>query len=169
MLNWWGIGSAYQDSPAIGWTLVTFVIFLLIIRHFVKTPLALFLKTRSQEIKTAIEEAKLTRLDAEAKLKQYEQRLLDLDAEILEMKSDSQHQGALEHARLQQEAEKIAAQIRKDSEQTLKAEVSRAILLLKQEIAEKILAKAKQNLNLTSELDARLCHTFVQQTSQEAK
>lgn len=160
MLNWWGIGSAYQNSPAIGWTLVTFVIFLLIIRHFVKTPLALFLKTRSQEIKTAIEEAKIAKLDAEAKLKQYEQRLLDLDAEILKMKSDSQHQGELERARLQQEAQKIAEQIQKDSEQTLKAEVSRAILLLKQEIADKILAKAKQNLNLTPEMDWKLCQIF---------
>ena len=160
MLNWWGIGSAYKESPAIGWTLVTFVIFVLIIRHFVKQPMAVFLTTRSQMIKQGIEEARNAKLDAAQKLKQYEQRLRDLDAETIKIKSDFEHQGQLERAMLKTEAEKIAEQIRKDAELTLKAEVSRMVLVLKQEIAAKIISSAQKNLNLTSELDQKLCYAF---------
>lgn len=164
MLNWWGIGSAYKNNPALGWTLLTFCIFLALVIRFTKKPLALYLQQRSDTIKNAIEEAKIAKLDAANKLKQYEQRLLDLDAEILKMKSDFVHQGELERARLKQEAEKIAEQIRKESEESLKAEVSRALLVLKQEVADKVISLASKNLNITPELDTQLCSSFVSQT-----
>ncbi len=164
MLNWWGLGSAYKESPAIGWTLVTFTIFVGLLFRFVKKPAALYLKTRSENIKNAIEEAKIAKLDAAAKLKQYEQRLLELDAEILKMRTDFQHQGEQERARLKQEAEKIAEQIRRESQESLKAEISRAMLALKQEIADKILRAAQQDLALTPEQDAKLCASFVSNT-----
>jgi F-type H+-transporting ATPase subunit b len=160
MLNWWGIGSAYKNSPALGWTLVTFAIFLAVLIKFAKKPLSDFLLERSLNIKNAIEEARRAKLDAEAKLKQYEQRLLDLDAEISQMRADFQHQGELERARLKQEAEKIAEQIRKESEQSLKAEVAKALQALKQEVAEKILANAQKNLSLNAEFDAKLVNQF---------
>lgn len=160
MLNWWGIGSAYKDSPAIGWTLITFVIFVAFITKFAKKPLGAFLQERSDLIKNSIEEAKRAKLDAAAKLKQYEQRLLELDAEIIKMRSDFQHQGELERARLQQDAEKIAEQIRKESEQSLKAEVAKALHALKQEIAEKILATAQKNLSFNPDFDAKLINQF---------
>ncbi|MEI6805029.1 MAG: ATP synthase F0 subunit B [Myxococcaceae bacterium] len=164
MLNWWGIGSAYKNSPAIGWTLLTFGIFVFFVIRFTKKPLALFLEERSDNIKNAIEEAKLAKLDAAAKLKQYEQRLLDLDAEILKMKSDFQHQGELERSRLKLDATKIAEQIQKESAESLKAEVSRALLDLKQEIAHRVLLAASKNINLTPELDRSLCSSFVRGT-----
>lgn len=168
MLNWWGLGSAYKSTPAIGWTLVTFGIFAFLVKYFAQKPLAAYLKSRSEEIKNAIEEAKQAKQDAQNKLRQYEQRLLDLDTEILKMKSDFEHQGQLERARLKQEAEKIAEQIRKDSEQTLKAEVSRSVMLLKQEIAEKIILTAQQNLSLSPDVDWKLCHNFIEQTARES-
>lgn len=160
MLNWWGIGSAYKESPAIGWTLITFVIFVAFVVRFAKKPLALFLQERSDHIKNSIEEAKRAKLDATAKLKQYEQRLLELDVEIAKMKSDFHHQGELERARLKQEAEKIAEQIRKESEQSLKAEVAKALHALKREVAEKILASAQKNLSLNVDFDAKLVNQF---------
>lgn len=161
MLNWWGIGSAYQESPAIGWTLITFVIFILIIRYFIKQPLAVFLATRSQMIEQSIEEAKKAKIEAAEKLRQCEQRLLALDAETAKIKADFERQGELERARLKTEAEKIAEQIQKDTELTLRAEVSRMILKLKQDIADKIILSAQKNLFLSPEIDQKLCHRFV--------
>lgn len=160
MLNWWGIGSAYKESPAIGWTLITFAIFVAFIIKFTKKPLGDFLQQRSDHIRNSIEEAKRAKLDAAAKLKQYEQRLLELDAEILKMKSDFKHQGELERARLKQDAERIAEQIRKESEQSLKAEVAKALHALKQEVAEKILATAQKNLSFNPDFDAKLVNEF---------
>lgn len=151
MLNWWGIGEAYKESPAIGWTLVTFGIFAGLLFKFVKKPAAVYLQERSDHIKTAIEEAQVAKHDAALKLQQYERRLLDLDSEISKMKSEFAHQGELERARLQEEAEKIAELIRKESEETLKAEVVKALIKLKQEIAQKILAKAAEHLHMDSQ------------------
>lgn len=163
MLNWWGLGSAYENSPAIGWNLITFAIFVGIVFRFSKKPAALYLKQRSDHIKNSLEEAQLAKSDAKVKLKQYEQRLLDLDGDITKIKSDFKHQGELERAKLKQEAEKIAGQIRKESDESLKAEVARALLRLKQEIADKILLTASRNLHLTQGQDAKLCASFVDQ------
>ncbi|MES2503575.1 MAG: ATP synthase F0 subunit B [Myxococcota bacterium] len=165
-INWWGLGSAYQDNPAIGWMLVTFFIFLGFLWHFAKKPVATYLQNRSDEIRLAIEEGRRARLDAEAKLQECERRLLELDNEIARMKSDFLTQGELERNRLKLEAEQIALQIQKDSQQTLKAEVTRALHELKQEIAAKILTAAESNLPLGEALDTKLYANFVRDTTE---
>jgi F-type H+-transporting ATPase subunit b len=160
MLNWWGLGSAYKENPAIGWMLLTFGVFIFLIRHFVRKPLGEFLQARSAGIKNAIEEGRLAREEAAAKLAQYERRLLELDAEIARLKADFAHQGELEKAKLKLEAEKVAAQMMKDAEQTLKAEVSRALHELKAEIALKLMDSAKASLGGKADLDAGLLKNF---------
>ncbi len=160
MLNWWGLGSAYKENPAIGWMLVTFGIFIFLLKHFAQKPLSDFLQARSVGIKNAIEEGRIARQEAAAKLAQYERRLLELDSEIARLKADFAHQGELEKSRLKLEAEKVAAQMLKDAEQTLKAEVSRALRELKAEIALKLMDSAKASLGVKADLDAGLLKSF---------
>lgn len=160
MLNWWGLGSAYQNNPAMGWMLVTFSIFLFATYRFIRRPLADYLQARSDAIRNAIQEGARAREEAESKLKLYENRLLQLDAEIAKMKADFAHQGELEKARLKIEAEQIAGQMLKESEQSMKAEVSRALHDLKKEVADKILASAHQKMPLGSLMDSKLVTRF---------
>ena len=99
-LNWWGVGAAYHENPAIGWTLLTFVVFIGLIRYFSKEPLSVFLEKRRKKIKNSIEEAAQARLKAEEELRSYEKRLSELAGWIQKMKADFERQGESERARL---------------------------------------------------------------------
>ncbi|MBL4818164.1 MAG: ATP synthase F0 subunit B [Deltaproteobacteria bacterium] len=166
MLNWWGFGSAYQDNPAIGWMIITFVIFMALLLKAIKKPLANYLEARSEQIKNAIEEAKFAKEEAELKLRQYENRLLELDAELAKIKEDFRRQGEAEKARLKEEAKQIADQMLANTEETLKAEVSKAKHELKQEVAEHTLKAAQKRLGVSESLEAQLCQNFVENTTE---
>ncbi|MDA0713437.1 MAG: hypothetical protein O2897_05575, partial [bacterium] len=43
-INWWGLGSKYSESPAMGWYLITFIIFLGALYYSIKKPLNLYLE-----------------------------------------------------------------------------------------------------------------------------
>ncbi|MBH1989523.1 MAG: ATP synthase F0 subunit B [Myxococcaceae bacterium] len=169
MLNWWGIGPSYRESPAIGWVLLTFAIFLFLLYRFARTPLRTYLEDRSNRIRTAIQEAQIAREDAARKLSQYESRLAELDAEIASMKLDFQNQGKQEQARLQEEAEKIAELIRTESQETLKAEILRTVAKLKRDLAEKVLGSALEHLKLDPEHEPKRLAHFIRESRMELK
>ena len=56
-VNWWGLGGEYSEAPAMGWLLITFVIFVYVMARVIKKPLASYLETRSKDIQKAVEEA----------------------------------------------------------------------------------------------------------------
>lgn len=161
-INWWGLGSAHKDQPALGWYTLTFAIFLFGLIRYLKKPLQVYLETRSNDIAKAINEANIARQQAEKRLLDYERRVIELDAELERLKADFIKQGEAEKKAFQASAEALSRQIALESEQTLKAEVQSAMQDLKKDMALRVvqIAEAKLEQGLNFGLDQKLKHKF---------
>lgn len=159
LINWWGLGSAYKDTPALGWYMLTFVIFIWALVYFARKPMMLLLETRALNVEKAIEEAKRAKTQAEEKIAKYELRLKALDGEIANLKSEFLKQGEIEKAAFEKSANDLAVQIAKEAEDNLASEVRRALLSLKSEMAEAIISATRVQIqdsgNLTAEADLK--------------
>lgn len=156
--NWWGIGSEYAESPALGLLSITFVAFLAVLVIALKKPLAIYLENRADTVRKAIEEAKRAKEAAEARAREAEAKLAALDGEVRRLKSDFEAQGKAEAERLEKLAQDAAARIAKDAEDTIAAEAQRAQLLLQQEAARLALELAEERIRgaLTGDDEMRL-------------
>jgi F-type H+-transporting ATPase subunit b len=166
-INWWGIGSAYSDAPALGWFLLTFAIFLFAVVYFVRKPLLLYLETRALDIERAIEEAKKAKAEAERRVGEYEARLRALDGEIEKLKAEFLKQGEQEKAAFERSAAQLAAQIAKEAEDNLASEVRRALFSLKSDMADAIIGLARRQLETSGDAKANegLSKVFAQGVS----
>lgn len=167
-INWWGLGSAYREAPALGWYILTFAIFVAGLISFIRKPLSLYLEARSMDIRKAIEEAKKAKEAADLQLREYEKRLLKLDDEIVQMRADFKTQGEIEKARLKESAEKMALLIAKETEETLLTEMRQAAAALQKQAVEEIVGLARQRLEskMTEEMDLTFRESFRQEISE---
>ncbi|MCC7111925.1 MAG: ATP synthase F0 subunit B [Deltaproteobacteria bacterium] len=156
--NWWGIGSQYAGSPALGLLSITFVAFLAVLVVALKKPMAIYLENRADTVRKAIEEAKRAKEAAEARARDAEAKLAALDGEVRRLKSDFEAQGKAEAERLEKMAQDAAVRIAKDAEDTIAAEAARAQLILQQEAARLALELAEERIRgaLTGDDEARL-------------
>jgi len=142
-INWWGLGSQYSENPAMGWLLITFVIFVWILATLIKKPLGLYLETRSKDIKHAIEEGQKAKEESEQKLRLYEEKLNSLDHEIAKMKASFLEQAQAERALKEKMTKNTGDRILKDIDDTIKANLERAKNKLAEEVISGALAKAQ--------------------------
>ena len=145
-LNWWGLGKAYAEKPAIGFLGISFLVFAAGVIYFVRKPLASHLETRADTVKKAIEEATQAKLDAERRARDAEQKLANLDGEMQKLKAEFETQGKAEHARLEAAAHDASARIAKDAEDTITAEIERARQALQREAARLALKLAEERI-----------------------
>ncbi len=162
-INWWQMGSEFADRPAFGWYSLTFLMFVIILFYAVRKPLMLYLEARSKDIRTAIEEAKRAKADADQKLKEYDGRLAGLDQELEKMRADFAKQGELEKAELLKAAEKLAEQIGKDAEEQISAELRQAKNQLRAEAVELASNLATKELahRVSPDMQREFRNTFV--------
>lgn len=144
--NWFGLGSQHQQTPALGWMMFTFAVFVTLLFVWARRPLARHLESRSAGIRKALEEAQQARADAEARAAETEARLAQLDAEVAALKEEFRNQGQAEFARLEETARAAAARIAKDAEDTIQAETARARESLKAEGARLALGLAEERI-----------------------
>lgn len=145
-INWFGIGEQYKESPALGFLIITFLIFAGLVIYFARKPMNEHLASRADEIKRTIEEAAKAKEAAEARARAAEARLAKLEQEISTMRADIENQGKAEIARLEQAGKTAAERIAKDAEDTIAAETLRAQNTLQQEAVRLALNLAEQRL-----------------------
>lgn len=170
-INWWGLGSQYKDAPALGWLTVTFLIFIWILVRSVKKPLSLYLETRSNDIRKAIEEGKEARLRGEEKLRLYEAKLQSLDQEIAKLKNSFMEQAAAEKAEKERWAKEASERILRDTKDTIKANFERSKNRLAQEVIRKALTDAQKTImeNERAPMDEYLKERLVSDLKSAAK
>ena len=152
-INWWGLGSQYNHNPALGWMIITFIIFILLLRHYIRPHLKTYFKSRSQQIKQALEEAQQAKLEAERKLKNYQQRLEHLDEELANIKRSYQQQAEAEKQRIEQAAQQLSVIIAKDAEEAIMAQYKKATTKLQNEVVRLSISEARKNLAVTANKD----------------
>jgi len=106
------------DFGNILWTLVIFVLVIVILRAFAWGPILENLKKREDFIRDSLDQAKEHRDSAEARLKEYEQKLVEARSEATAIVEEGRRDSEVLHRKIEQEArveaEKIVARAKRE-------------------------------------------------------
>lgn len=133
--------------------------------YLLRSPLAGYLNTRAEQIKADLVQAGQTRESASAELKQIEERMRALPAEVEALKARGKQEVAAEqqriHAAAAAERERLLDQARREVDQQLQG----ARRALKQEVAELAvgIARLRVTHEITDQDRARLLDRYVSQ------
>ncbi|MGE0547980.1 MAG: hypothetical protein AB7O24_24815 [Kofleriaceae bacterium] len=118
---------------------------------------------RHDQIKNALEEAARLRQQAADKLSEYELKLRDADAEIARMVEGMRKDAEADKARILDNADKQAAQMKRDAEQRIAAEIELARAMLTREVTAAATTATEKLLkdNLQPMDQAKLVTSFI--------
>jgi F-type H+-transporting ATPase subunit b len=161
-----GGGEAHGESL---WALIARVANFLVLAgglyYLLRNPLGRYLQARSEQIRSDLATAAETRREAAARLKQVEERLRVLPAEIAALEARGREEIAAEEARIAQAAEVERQRL---IEQT-RREIERQLLTARRALAEHAadlavgVARARLERELTPEEQMRLIDRYVAQ------
>lgn len=151
--NWWDLSNSHE--PAYGWWLLTFVIFLGVLIKLLRKPLGVYLEARAADIETAISEAKKAKEEAQARMAEYDAKVAALDAEVATLKAEMTLRGQNEKVAFEKAAKHMAAQIAKEAEESLVAELRQALHTLKSDMASAVIAQAQAHIEATKDAAAQ--------------
>ena len=121
-----------------------------------------YFRARSEQFLNLVKRAEVERQQAEQKLKEFEQRIKDLNTSSeLTLKAAEEEAQKLQNA-LAAEAEQLSAQIRVEANRTAQFEVERAKKQLTASLLERAVAQAKENMSIQESDQQRLKNEFVQ-------
>ena len=158
-------GSALLD-PHLGmivWTMVTFVVVLLVLRWKVWTPVLAALDDRERRIADSLAAAQLAHEEAEEALRRHHQTLADAEARASQLVSEARHEAEGLHeeilGRARDEADHLVAQAR----HSIESERRQAVQSLRNEMAGLAIqaAGAILDANLDDERNRRLADEVI--------
>jgi len=133
-------------SPAFIWMLVNFAILLLILLKWFRPMARRVAKERHDLIQTALDDATALRTQAAQKLAEYEARIKNVDDEVKKIVDGIRADAHADKQRILAAAQEQAAQLKRDAEQriaaeieTARAQLTREVTLAASNVAEKIL------------------------------
>jgi F-type H+-transporting ATPase subunit b len=144
------------DVTAIAASFFNFFLLIGIFVYLFRAKLNAFLKERRASVETALTEAARMKADAEAKHREYAQRMATLDKELAQIKAEMVAAGQKERDRIIAEAEHKASRMRREAEFIIEQQVKQLRADLSQEAAIAAVAAAE-------ELLARSTTTYDQQ------
>jgi F-type H+-transporting ATPase subunit b len=157
-------GGDHGDSHASVdmWKTVNFTILAIGLGWLVKKFGLPFFRSRSEEIKKGIVDARKLKEDSEARAAEMEQRLTNLDGEIAELKSSAKEEMAAEEARLKKATELATARMEANAKQEISSATKHARKELRAYSAELALelATRKVRARMSPEVSGRLIDSF---------
>jgi F-type H+-transporting ATPase subunit b len=151
--------------------LVNFLAVLAIFGWAVKKKVTPFLVERRRQVVESLEEARRLKSEAEAKHKEYTDRLAKLDSELAQIKSDMVKAGEAERDRIVAEAEKKASSLRHETEFLISQRMKELRETLTREAVEAAVATAGKVLaeKTTAEDQKRLAQSYLTAVSSASK
>ena len=122
-------------SPPFIFMLINFGLFLLILAKYLAPAGTKVSKERHDLIKTALDEAAALRAQAQAKLAEYEARIKNVDDEVKKIVDDIRAAADADKKRILENAERQSAQMKRDAELRIAAEIEMARAKLSREVA----------------------------------
>lgn len=142
---------AHGDHGEHGWDTtgliasgVNFVLLISLFVYLFRSSLNSFLKERKASVERELNEAARLKAEAEAKHKEYSERLAKLDDELGQIKKDMIASGIKERDRIVAEAEQKAARMRREAEFVVEQQVKQLREDLTREAADAAIAAAEQ-------------------------
>ena len=134
------------DNTGLLASFVNFAVLILLFVYLFKDSLKSFLKTRRAEIETQLLEAARLKAEAEAKHKEYSDRLAQLDNELAKIKADLIESGKAERDRIVAEAEHKAARMRLEAQFMIDQHVKQLRVDISREAADAAVHAAEELL-----------------------
>ncbi len=147
---------------------LNFVILAGALAYFVTKPIIRGLKGRREKIAADLEQARSAREEAEAKFREYDQKLSRAAAEIEEVQTALRREGEMERDRILAAAREMAEKIRREAEKAAANEIARARSELREEASRMAVAIAEELLkkNFTAEDQSRLVKEYIQKVGE---
>lgn len=167
-----GGGGGHADSGVILkdfiWRCVNFAVMVGLLGYFVSKPIRNGLQNRRAEIEKSLADAVAAREAAEAKAREYQEKLAKASAEIDTIYASIRREGELERDRILASAREMAVKIEQEADAKAASAVARARLELRAEaarlaveLAEELLAK-----NVTAADQKRLIDEYMQKVGE---
>jgi F-type H+-transporting ATPase subunit b len=150
-------------SPAFIFLVLNFALFLWILARFGGPAFRKLAADRHDQIKTALDEAAKLREAAAAKLGEYESKLKRADDEITKLVAGMRADAEADQKRILDNAERQAAQMKRDAESRIAAEIEAARAALTREVTAAAAAAAEQLLRekITPADQGRIVASFI--------
>ena len=150
---------------------VNFFILLFILTYLGKDKVGEFLKGRKEDIASSIESAQRIKAEAEAKHKEYSERLAQLDAELENLKNEMIKSGEAERDRIVADAEAKASRMRKEAEFLIEQQAKQLRQDLMEEAVKAAVEQAEEMLGkaTTPHDQTRLAQDYLSQLQKAAQ
>jgi len=125
---------------------LNFVLLLLLLRKMGKKPLSEFLHSRRAEMERSMNEAAEMKHKAEARFKEYSDRLAQLDTELGKLKSDIAVAAEADKKQIVAEAEENARRLKRETESLIEQYSKQLSANVRREVVEAALVAAEQRL-----------------------
>jgi F-type H+-transporting ATPase subunit b len=133
-VNWYKASPPPGENQPFLAALFNFIVLGLLLGRFAYPPIREFVKDRHEAIGKDLAEAQRLRAEAEARLKEYEAKISNLDHEIATLLQGIRTEGEAERARMIVAAEEQAQRLRRDAETTIAQDMKRARHEIEQEV-----------------------------------
>jgi F-type H+-transporting ATPase subunit b len=139
-----------------------FALLAFVLWWFGRKPIAEFLGSRRREMKQAMDEAAAMKAKAEARYKEYTERLSQLDGELEKLKADIARGAEEDKKRILLEAEEAAQRMRKETEALVDQHAQALSSELRREMVEAATRSARQVLQagISADDQRRLAEDF---------
>ncbi|MEC9465836.1 MAG: ATP synthase F0 subunit B [Myxococcota bacterium] len=122
-VNWW---TWDNHKLPVGWFILDFILFIGLLRHFIRKPLKASLENRQATIKAEIEGAAKAHDAAKADHDALQNKLANVDAETSALLERSKADGQLEHDKMVADAQAYSERLKSDSKRIVEQETLQA-------------------------------------------
>lgn len=147
--------------------IVNFLGLVTILVTFGRRPLQTFLEARRKTVEEGIEEAAKLKAAAEAKHKEYSERIAQIDQELAKLRSDILKAASAEKDRIVQDAEERAKRMRAETDQLIAQQMQQLQTSLSRDVVNAAVTAAETLLQgaLRGEDQQRLAQDYVKQVA----
>jgi F-type H+-transporting ATPase subunit b len=145
------------------WTIITFIVLLLVLRKVAWGPILTALEQREQTIRNSLEEAQRARQEGEQLMAQHQQMLAESNREVARLLEQGREEAERLRVTLTEQAQEQAQRLLEDARREIAREKQLAMQELKNTAADLALAAAGQLLStaMTTEDHRRLVTEFL--------
>lgn len=148
---------------------LNFAVVIALIVWFVRSKVVSGLRERNVSIRAAMESAKKTSEEANARLAGIEARLAKIDTEVAALKTQAETDFKVEEQRIQRQAAEDAKHVVEAAEQEIAAAAKSARRDLKSFAADLAVDLAEKKISVDRDTDENLVRTFVDQLGKDGK
>lgn len=156
------VHQAHWLALGLNFALVAFVVY-----WFTRKSVPRLLRSRSESIQRALEEARAASQEANRRLAEIETRLRQLDAEIGQMQAAAEKEAEAEEDRIQKAAEEDIRKVAQAAEQEIVTAAKQARRELTEHTADLAIALARKQINVDAGTDQALVRSFAGQLSSQ--